>query len=121
VDCGVTINPNLALIQVEGGLVQGIGMTLHEEVKHSDTGKLLTNDFLKYKIPTRNEIKKLTVEFADSFEPTGPHGAKSVGEIGIDTPPAAIANAIYNAIGVRFTKLPITSEDILLAMKRKRH
>ncbi|OGO78130.1 MAG: aldehyde oxidase [Clostridiales bacterium GWB2_37_7] len=119
VDCGVTINPNLALIQVEGGLVQGIGMALYEEVKHAENGKLLTNDFIKYRIPTRNEIKKLTVEFAESYEPTGPHGAKSVGEIGIDTPPAAIANAIYNAIGVRFTKLPITSEDILLALRNK--
>jgi len=119
VDCGVTINPNLALIQVEGGLVQGIGMALYEEVKHAENGKLLTNDFLKYHIPTRKEINKLTVEFAESYEPTGPHGAKSVGEIGIDTPPAAIANAIYNAIGVRFTKLPITPEDVLLALRKK--
>jgi putative selenate reductase molybdopterin-binding subunit len=121
VDCGVTINPVLALIQVEGGLVQGIGMTLYEEVKYSESGRLLTNNFMKYNLPTRNEINKLTVEFADSHEPTGPHGAKSVGEIGIDTPPAAIANAIYNAIGVRFTKLPITAEDILLALRKKRN
>jgi CO/xanthine dehydrogenase Mo-binding subunit len=120
VDCGVTINPNLALIQVEGGLVQGIGMTLYEEVKYSEAGRLLTNNYMKYNLPTRNEIKKLTVEFAESYEPTGPHGAKSVGEIGIDTPPAAIANAIYNAIGIRFTKLPITAEDILLALRKKR-
>lgn len=121
VDCGVTINPKLALIQVEGGLVQGIGMTLYEEVKYSESGRLLTNNFMKYNVPTRNEINKLTVEFAESYEPTGPHGAKSVGEIGIDTPPAAIANAIYNAIGVRFTKLPITAEDILLALRKKRN
>jgi CO/xanthine dehydrogenase Mo-binding subunit len=119
VDCGVTINPNLALIQVEGGLVQGIGMTLYEEVKYSEDGKLLTNNFMKYNIPTRKEINKLTVEFADSYEPTGPHGAKSVGEIGIDTPPAAIANAIYNATGLRFNKLPITAEDILLGLRKK--
>lgn len=120
VDCGVTINPNLALIQVEGGLVQGIGMTLYEEVKYSERGKLLTNNFMQYNLPTRKEINKMKVEFAESYEPTGPHGAKSVGEIGIDTPPAAIANAIYNAIGVRFTKLPITAEDVLLALKKKR-
>jgi putative selenate reductase molybdopterin-binding subunit len=118
VDCGTTINPNLARIQVEGGLVQGIGMALYENVKHSQSGKLLTNDFMKYKIPTRQEIRKLTVEFADSYEPTGPFGAKSVGEIGIDTPPAAIANAIYNAVGVRINKLPITSEDILMGLKK---
>lgn len=119
VDCGVTINPNLARIQVEGGLVQGIGMTLYEESKRSESGKLMNNSFITYKIPTRKEIKKLTVEFAESYEPTGPYGAKSVGEIGIDTPPAAIANAIHNAIGVRFTKLPITSEDILMALRKK--
>lgn len=119
VDCGTTINPNLALIQVEGGLVQGIGMALYEEANYSDEGKLLNNNFLKYNIPTRMDVKKMTVEFADSYEPTGPHGAKSVGEIGIDTPPAAIANAIYNAIGVRFTKLPITPEDVLLALRKK--
>ena len=121
VDCGVTINPNLALIQVEGGLVQGIGMTLYEEVKYSGDGKLLTNNYMKYNLPTRKEIHKLTVEFAESYEPTGPHGAKSVGEIGIDTPPAAIANAIYNAIGIRFTKLPITAEDVLMALRKKKN
>jgi CO/xanthine dehydrogenase Mo-binding subunit len=120
VDCGVTINPKLALIQVEGGLVQGIGMALYEEVKYSGNGKLLTNNYLKYNLPTRNEIHKLTVEFVESYEPSGPHGAKSVGEIGIDTPPAAIANAIYNATGVRFTKLPITAEDVLLALRKKK-
>ncbi len=76
---------------------------------------------MKYNLPTRNEINRLTVEFAESFEPTGPYGAKSVGEIGVDTPPAAIANAIYNAIGVRFTKLPITAEDVLLALRKKKN
>ncbi len=119
IDCGTTINPKLALVQAEGGLVQGIGMALHEEVKYGEKGRQLNKDFLTYHIPTRKDIKKLTVEFADSYEPTGPHGAKSVGEIGIDTPPAVIANAIYNAIGVRFTKLPITSEDVLLALRKK--
>lgn len=119
VDCGLTINPNLARIQMEGGLVQGIGMALFENVKYSDAGKLLTNNFMQYKVPTIKDINKMTVEFADSFEPTGPYGAKSVGEIGIDTPPAAIANAIYNAVGVRITKLPVTSEDILMNLKKK--
>jgi len=117
VDCGTTINPNLAKIQVEGGLVQGIGMALFEDVKYSASGRLLTNSLMQYTIPTRKEINKITVEFAESYEPTGPYGAKSVGEIGIDTPPAAIANAIYNATGVRIRTLPITPEKILMALK----
>jgi CO/xanthine dehydrogenase Mo-binding subunit len=120
VDCGTTINPALARVQVEGGLVQGIGMTLFEKVEYSGSGKLLNNNFLTYKIPTRKDINKLNVEFAESFEPTGPYGAKSVGEVGINTPPAAIANAIYNAIGVRIKKLPITSEDVLMGLKGKK-
>ena len=119
VDCGTTINPNLAKIQVEGGLVQGIGMAMFENVKYSPSGRLLTNSFMQYTIPTRKDINNITVEFAESYEPTGPYGAKSVGEIGIDTPPAAIANAIYNATGIRIKTLPITPEKILMELKRK--
>lgn len=119
VDCGTTINPMLAKGQVEGGVVQGIGMACYEEVLYTKKGKLITSDLLNYRIPTRLEIKKLTTEFADSYEESGPFGAKSVGEIGIDTPPAAIANAIYNAVGVRITSLPITPEKILKALQRK--
>jgi len=120
VDCGTTINPKLALGQVEGGIVQGIGFAVYENVHISEKGKMLSNSFLTYRIPTRMEIKKLTTEFADSYEESGPFGAKSVGEIGIDTPPAAIANAIYNATGVRITTLPITPEKILKALKAKK-
>merc|ERR1711879_171350 len=108
VDCGVPLNTKLAQGQVEGGIVQGIGMAVYEEVQINQKGKMVTNDFLSYHIPTRHEIKNLTTEFAKSFEESGPYGAKSVGEIGIDTPPAALANAIYNAVGVRITSLPIT-------------
>ncbi len=113
VDCGVTINPKLAQGQVEGGIVQGLGMATFEDVKYGRKGNLLSNSFLYYKIPTSLDIKKLTTEFAESYEESGPFGAKSVGEIGIDTPPAALANAIYNAVGVRIQKLPITPEKIL--------
>ena len=116
VDCGTTINPNLAKIQVEGGLLQGIGMTLTEDVKYSSSGKMLTNSLMYYKIPNRNDVKKLTVEFAESYDPAGPYGAKSVGEIGIATPLAAIANAVYNAVGVRIRSMPITPEKILNGM-----
>jgi putative selenate reductase molybdopterin-binding subunit len=118
VDCGTTINPNLARIQIEGGIVQGIGMTLYERVSYGRNGKLLTNNFMQYKIPAREDIRNIIVEFSDSFEPTGPYGAKSVGEIGIDTPPAAITNAIYNAVGVRVTKLPVMPENVLFGLKK---
>lgn len=118
VDCGTRINPNLARVQVEGGLLQGIGMAMFENVSYGSNGKLLTNNFISYKIPTRMDIKSLRVEFVDSYEESGPYGAKSVGEIGIDTPPAAIANAIYNAIGVRIKDLPITSEKVLNELKK---
>ena len=119
VDCGTTINPGLAKGQVEGGIIQGLGMAAYEEVKYSSKGKLLSNTFDTYHIPTHLEVNKLTTEFADSYEVSGPFGAKSVGEIGIDTPPAVICNAIYNALGVRIHSLPITPEKIFEAMKQK--
>ncbi|HBG33520.1 MAG TPA: aldehyde oxidase, partial [Acholeplasmataceae bacterium] len=78
---------------------------------------LISNSFLTYKIPTALDIQKLTTEFAESYEESGPFGAKSVGEIGIDTPPAALSNAIFNAVGVRITKLPITPEKIWRGMQ----
>lgn len=121
VDCGTPLNPNLARGQVEGGLVQGIGMTLYEEVIVNEHGKSVTNNFLNYRIPTRKEIHDLRVEFAQSYEVSGPYGAKSVGEIGIDTPPAAICNAIYNAVGIRVDRLPATSEKVFSEIKKHRH
>ncbi|MFO7897092.1 MAG: molybdopterin cofactor-binding domain-containing protein [Candidatus Cloacimonadales bacterium] len=120
VDCGTTINPNLAKIQVEGGLLQGIGMTVTEDVKYSASGKMLTNTLMHYKIPNRKDVAKLTVEFAESYDPAGPYGAKSVGEIGIDTPLAAIANAVYNAVGVRIDSIPVTPEKILMKMLKQK-
>ncbi|PKL01310.1 MAG: aldehyde oxidase [Tenericutes bacterium HGW-Tenericutes-1] len=121
VDCGVTINPKLAKGQVEGAIVQGMGMALYEDVKVSSQGKLISNDFMSYRIPSRNETPELITEFAISHEPSGPFGAKSVGEIGIDTPPAAITNAIFNACGVRIKTLPATPEKILMELRRKNH
>ncbi len=118
VDCGTTINPNLAKIQVEGGVLQGIGMALWEDVRYSSKGQMLSNNLMKYRVPNRNDVGKITVEFADSYEPSGPYGAKSVGEIGIDTPLAAIANAVYNAVGVRLRSVPITPEKILKEMNK---
>ena len=116
VDCGTVVNPNLARVQVEGGLVQGIGMALHENITYNEKGELAENSLMQYKIPTRMDMGKLRVEFDSSYEPTGPFGAKSIGEIVINTPAPAIAQAIYNATGLRFTELPITPEKIARGM-----
>ncbi len=119
VDCGTVINPMLARGQVEGAILQGMGMTLYEEANRNASGKLIENDFLHYRIPTRKELPTLLTEFIDSYEPSGPYGAKSVGEIGIDTPPAAIANAIEDALGIRLTTLPFSAEKIYFALQSK--
>lgn len=119
VDCGTVINPNLARVQTEGGIVQGIGMALCEDVQYSADGRMKNNSFMQYKIPTRLDMGKLRVEFESSFEPTGPFGAKSIGEIVINTPAPALAHAIFNATGVWFRELPITSEKIAMALLEK--
>jgi probable selenate reductase molybdenum-binding subunit len=120
VDCGTPINPNLARIQMEGGLLQGIGMALCENIVFNEKGRLLTNTFMSYPIPTREDVGQILVEFAESYEPTGPFGAKSIGEIGIDSPPAAIANAIRQAIGSRLVDTPFTPEKVLSAIRSKK-
>ncbi len=116
VDCGTPINPNLARIQTEGGIAQGIGMALFEDVIYDNEGRMLTDSFMQYKIPSRLDVGKIRVEFESSYEPTGPFGAKSIGEIVINTPAPALAAAIYNASKVNLRTLPMTSENILMGM-----
>lgn len=117
VDCGTVVNPKLATIQVEGGIVQGIGLAMYEEVRYSAKGNLQTNSFMQYKIPCRKDIGKIHVAFEESFEPTGPFGAKSLGEVVVNTPAPAIAHAVYNAVGVRINSLPITPEKVFMGMR----
>ena len=112
VDCGTVINPNLARVQVEGGIAQGIGMALYEDVVYNEKGKNFSNSLMQYKIPTRLDVGTIRVEFESSYEPTGPFGAKSIGEIVINTPSPAISNAIQNATGVIIRELPMTAEKI---------
>lgn len=114
VDCGTVINTNLARVQTEGGLAQGIGMALIEDVTYSTKGHIRENSFMQYKIPSRLDLCPLRVEFESSYEQTGPYGAKSIGEVVINTPPPAIAHAVYNATGVWIRELPITPEKILM-------
>ncbi len=116
IDCGTPINPNLARVQAEGGIGQGIGMVLYEDVQYSDKGKIRNNSFMQYKIPNRMDLPKVRIEFESSYEKTGPFGAKSIGELVIDTPCPAIANAVYNATGVRVRELPITPEKVAMGI-----
>lgn len=120
VDCGTPINPNLARVQTEGGIAQGIGMALFEDVQYTDKGKIRNNSFMQYKIPTRMDIGNIRVDFESSYEKSGPFGAKSIGELVIDTPCPAIAEAVYNATGVRVTELPITPEKIAMGILNKK-
>lgn len=119
VDCGTPINPKLAKIQVEGGIAQGIGMAIYEDITYNESGKMKNNSFMQYKIPSRLDVGNIVVEFETSYEPTGPFGAKSIGELVINTPSPAIANAVFNATGVNIRSLPITSEKILMEMMKK--
>ena len=115
VDCGTPVNPNLARVQAEGGILQGIGMALTENVTYDDRGMPQENSLMQYKIPARNDIGHIHGLFESSYEGTGPFGAKSIGEVVINTPLPAVADAIYHATHKRFYELPITREQIALA------
>lgn len=120
VDCGTLINPNLAKVQVEGGIAQGIGLALYEEILYQKNGKVINDEFMQYNIPARKDIgTSIKVLFNDSYEKTGPYGAKSVGEVVINTPAPAITDAIDRAIGLRIRELPVRSEEILMYLIKK--
>jgi len=118
VDCGVAINPRLAQGQVEGSIVNGIGYALTEEMLFSSRGRVRNPTLFDYKIPGALDIPRIDVVLVDSYEPTGPMGAKSVGEIGINGPIPTMANAIYDAVGVRLRQTPFTPERVLEALRR---
>ena len=115
VDCGTPVNPNLARVQAEGGILQGIGMALTENVTYDDRGMPQENSLMQYKIPARNDIGHIHVVFESSYEGTGPFGAKSIGEVVINTPLPAVADAIYTATHTRIYELPNTREQSALA------
>ncbi len=119
VDCGTPLNPNLTRIQAEGGILQGIGMALYEDVNYTSKGAVKENSFMEYTIPSRMDVEKITVDFKPSYEHLGPFGAKSIGEVVINTPSPAIQEAVYQACGKRFYELPIRAEDIALAGKNR--
>lgn len=108
VDCGQAINPQLVRGQIEGAAINGISYALFEEYLFDDHGRMVNPDFWDYKICTACDIPELETIIVNSYEKTGPFGAKSVGEIAINGPAPAIANAIYDAVGVRMYELPMT-------------
>ncbi|MGD2061607.1 MAG: molybdopterin-dependent oxidoreductase [Acidimicrobiia bacterium] len=116
IDCGTAINPKLAEGQLEGAIANGIGYALFEEIVFDDRGRPKTPDFARYKIPGPRDMPDLETILVDSYEPTGPMGAKSVSEIGINAPIPTIANAIYDATGVWLTETPFTPERVWRAL-----
>lgn len=121
VDCGTAINPALARVQAEGGIVQGIGLALFEDVNVSSKGKLKNNSFMQYKIPARNDLHRIQIELIEGHDDTGPFGAKAIGEIVVNTPSPAIIEAICQAAGVRIRSLPATPEKVWKAMNNRHY
>jgi CO/xanthine dehydrogenase Mo-binding subunit len=117
-DVGRAVNPLLLEGQVEGGVAQGIGWTLTEDMVTKD-GHVLNPTFLDYRIPGTQDLPRVVCDFVEPVDPKGPYGAKGIGEPALNPVPAAVANAIYDAIGIRFTELPITAEKVLFALRER--
>ena len=120
-DCGKVINPALARVQAEGGIMMGLGLALYEDVHYREDGKLQTDSFMQYKIPCREDINrmKLNVEFIETYEPSGPFGAKSIGEAIVHVAAPAIQGALINAAGIALRDLPFTPEKVWRAIRDK--
>jgi len=116
---GRAINPQTTEGQIHGGVAQGIGWALTEDMV-MDNGKVLNPNFRDYVMPGPLDLPPIQSILVEPIDPNGPFGAKGIGEPALNPAPAAVANAIYNAIGVRATELPITPEKILKALKRKK-
>jgi CO/xanthine dehydrogenase Mo-binding subunit len=119
-DCGTAINPMLVEGQVEGGVAMGVGFALEEEMLFDANGRHINPNLTNYIMPTSLDTPEIEVDIVDSYDPTGPFGAKGVGEPTLVPTAAAIANAIYDAVGVRITSLPATAEKVFKALQAKR-
>ncbi len=117
-DVGQIINPQLLEAQIEGAIVQGMGTALFEELMLKD-GKVLNPSFVDYKIPTTDDMPEMIIKFVENEEPTGPYGARGVAEPAMVPSAPAIANAIYDAVGIRLSTMPMTAEKVLTAIKNK--
>jgi CO/xanthine dehydrogenase Mo-binding subunit len=118
-DCGTAINPMLVEGQIEGGISMGIGFALQEEMLFDEKGRQLNPNLTNYIMPTSLDMPEIDVDIVENFDPTGPFGAKGVGEPTAVPTAAAICNAIFDAVGVRITSLPATAEKVLRAIKEK--
>ena len=118
-DVGRVINQLSIEGQVEGGIAQGIGYALSEDLK-LEGGRILNPSFTDYKLFTATDLPELRISFVETNDPAGPHGAKGIGEAPMIPVAPAIANAIYNATGVRITELPMTPERVLSKLKEAR-
>jgi CO/xanthine dehydrogenase Mo-binding subunit len=119
-DCGTAINPMLVEGQVEGGISMGVGFALQEEILFDAAGRQINPNLTNYIMPTSLDMPEIEVDIVDNYDPTGPFGAKGVGEPTSVPTAAAILNAIHNAVGARITSLPATPEKVLAAIKAKR-
>ena len=119
-DCGTPINPMLVEGQVEGGISMGVGFALEEEILFDKFGRQMNPNLTNYIMPTSLDMPKIEVDIVDSYDPTGPFGAKGVGEPTCVSTAAAILNAIHDAVGVRIHSLPATAEKVHAALKAKR-
>ncbi len=118
-ETGTTINQTMAEGQIEGAVAQGIGFALMEELVH-ENGRVVNDRFLDYKIPNIGDMPEIKAICVESVGTNGPFGAKGIGEPGLVPTAPAIANAVFDAIGVRFHELPITRERVLEALKERR-
>jgi CO/xanthine dehydrogenase Mo-binding subunit len=112
-DVGKAINPAEVEGQIRGGVVQGLGWALFEQMQYDEQGQLLTGTFADYALPMAMDVPNITPVLVEIPSPRGPYGARGVGEPPVVPPAAAIANAVEDAVGVRVTDLPITSEKVL--------
>jgi 4-hydroxybenzoyl-CoA reductase alpha subunit len=119
-DLGRVINPMLAEGQVEGGIAQGLGGTLLEDVVF-DGGRFVNTNFTDYKLLTSMDVPKIETVWIETNDPNGPFGSKGLAESSTILTAPAVANALYNAIGVKFNSIPITPEQVLKALKRNKH
>jgi CO/xanthine dehydrogenase Mo-binding subunit len=119
-DAGKAVHPSYVEGQIQGGVVQGIGWALNEEYYMSDDGRLLNSSLLDYRMPTALDLPMIDTVIVEVANPTHPYGVRGVGEVSIVPPLAALANAIYDAVGVRMTSLPMNPAAIVKALAEKR-
>ena len=119
-DCGMIVNPATATGQVEGGMTQALGYALCEEMAFDSRGRMLNPRFGDYRIFTADEMPEMVVRFVQTYEPTHPFGVKAVAEIPLDGVGPAVANAVYDALGARITRLPLTPERVWRTLRAQR-